>query len=121
MTTTTTMSKLTDRENLQADVITELAKEGQLGLYRVQYEGKDHAVLITLTDDPDPTQVRVTPLALLIDERMFDQLIPYEDPAIGLSVTGVGRGDLIGEHPALNGKAGDDLEDWNPFVNRSAV
>lgn len=122
----TTMQKLTDRESLQADVITELAKADSLGLMRVQYEGRDQAVLITLTDDlHDPNQVHVTPLAVLIDERMFEQMIPYEDHSIGLTVNGVSSGDLIGEHPALNGSrrnsGGFPEDDWNPFGNRSAV
>ena len=76
MTTTTNMSPLTNLESDRAEEIIQLAADGQLGLMRVDHNGIERAALITIRPGDNPDDVHVHPVALLMDNDLFDDLVP---------------------------------------------
>lgn len=75
-TTTKNMAPLTNDETEAAETIIKLAADEQLGLMRVDHNGVQRAALITVQPGDTEDEVHVHPVALLLDQELFDDLVP---------------------------------------------
>jgi hypothetical protein len=61
-------------------------QENNVGLMRATFDGEDVAVIIRLREED--TRVEATPVAVLINETIFERLVPPTDPYEGMETDG---------------------------------
>ena len=74
------MAKITQEEIYSFESL--YNQENNVGLMRATFDGEDVAVIIRFREGE--SSVEATPVALLINQEIFDRLIPPEDPYVGM-------------------------------------
>ena len=70
------MDKLTTTEKM---TLLRIVNGEDISLMRAEFEGRDVAIVVEM-DHSEEHRVGATPLAMLIDEDIFDRLTPPENP-----------------------------------------
>ena len=78
------MEKINDEELYAFESI--YNQENNVGLMRATFDGEDVAVIVRIREEEQ--RVEATPIAVLINQTIFDRLVPPSDPYEGMETDG---------------------------------
>lgn len=76
------MTKITQDELYTFESI--FNQENNIALMRAEFDGEDVAVVIRFREEEH--SVEATPIAVLINQNIFDRLVPPPDPYVGMEM-----------------------------------